>query len=119
MTTANTAEQYGKPKNRQIMGTLINNYSSLNVIRFFAAHPRGRFSRLAIIRAIDEDDGQGEIEKAMVNLADAGVLKTEIANKVHYYRLTDEEPIRGIVLKTAELDWRQWELVQVYPQENY
>jgi hypothetical protein len=113
MTTAGAISEKREPDIRQLMKTLIHNHSTLSIIRFFAAHPRGRFSRLAVVHAVDEDDGRREIERAMADLVSAGVLKTETDNQECYYRLTTEEPVRGIVLKTADLDWREWELVFV------
>ena len=111
MTTVRAIKEQERPETKHLMRALISNHSSLGLIRFFAIHPNGRFSKLAIIHAIDEDDSQREIENAMADLVLAGVLTTCTMNGVCYYRLTADEPVRGIVVKTAEMDWRQWELV--------
>ena len=118
MATARANTQAAKPEIRQLMRTLINSHATLSVIRFFSAHPRGRFSKLAVIHAIDEENGRRQVEGAMRDLVSAGVLKTETRSGECYYRLTSEEPVRGIVLKTADLDWRPWELVLVHVQDT-
>ncbi len=104
-------ETAARTGSRQLMRSLIGSHSSLAVIRFFAEHPNGRFSKLAIVHAIDETDRRRAIEDAMASLVASGVLETSLENKVSYYRLTREEPVRGIVLRTAEMDWHQWQLV--------
>jgi hypothetical protein len=111
MTTNIREEKKAMSESRNIMRSLINSHGSLAVIRFFAEHPNGRFSKLAVIHALDKTDRHRAIEEAIDDLVSNGVLKTLIANTVCYYRLTLEEPVRGIVLRTAELDWHQWQLV--------
>jgi hypothetical protein len=113
MATASATREEKKagPESRELMRSLISSHGSLAVIRFFAVHPNGRFSKLAVIHALDETDRHRTIEEALESLVGTGVLKTSLENKVRYYRLTKEEPVRGIVLKTAEMDWRQWQKV--------
>lgn len=104
-------EKQVKPESVNLMKSLIGSRSSLAVIRFFAEHPNGRFSKLAVIHALDETDRHRAIEEAMKDLISTGVLKTVWENTVCFYRLTRDEPVHGIVLRTAELDWHQWQLV--------
>jgi hypothetical protein len=111
MTTARVIKDNENPEVKHLMRSIINSHSSLGVVRFFAAHPRGRFSRLAIVHALDETDTHRDIEGAMTDLVEADVLKETTENMVCYLRLTPDDPVRGIVLKTAEMDWRQWHLV--------
>jgi hypothetical protein len=111
MMTIEVIEPKKKPEVRQLMRSLISNQSSLGVVRFFAMHPRGRFSRLAVIHAMDDSESRREIEKAIDDLIETGVLKAGTEKGVCCYRLTADEPVRGIVLKTSEMDWRQWQLV--------
>jgi hypothetical protein len=111
MTTINAIKEQHRPETRPIIKAFISNHSSLGLIRFFATHPNGRFSKLAIIHAIDEADSQREIERAVTDLVLAGVLSTCTRNGVCYYRLTLDEPVRSMIIKTMEMDWRQWELV--------
>ena len=104
-------DKKARPESRELMRSLISSHGSLAVIRFFAEHPNGRFSKLAVIHALDEIDRHRAIEEAMESLVGTGVLKTTLENMVCYFRLTKEEPVRGIVLRTAEMDWHQWQLV--------
>jgi hypothetical protein len=111
MITTRFIKEKESPEVTYLMRTLINNHSSLGIVRFFAAHPRGRFSKLAIVHAMDDTDSRKDIEKAMADLVVAGVLTTVTENRVCYFRLTHAEPVHGIVTKTADMDWRQWQLV--------
>jgi hypothetical protein len=111
MVTTAKATENRLPVTPVLMRSLLNSRSSLGVIRFFADHPQGKFSRLAIRHAVGEDCGRPEIERALTDLVGAGVLRTRKHGVVCYYRLTDAEPVRGIVLKTAGLEWRRWELI--------
>jgi hypothetical protein len=104
-------EKQARHEPGHLMRSLISSHSSLAVIRFFAEHPNGRFSKLAVIHALDEIDRHRAIEEAMEDLVSNGVLKTTLENTVRFYRLTLDEPVRGIVLRTAQLDWHQWQLV--------
>ena len=113
MTIASTIREDKRAKSEpgNLMMSLIGSRSSLAVIRFFAEHPNGRFSKLAVVHALDETDRRRAIEEAIEDLVSNGILKTLMANTVCYYQLTLDEPVRGIVLRTAKLDWHQWQLV--------
>ena len=78
----------------------------LRLIQFFGRFPNARFSRLAIIHALN--DGKVPVEKALTRLTEKEVLYTIPLNKVTLYYLTQEEPIRRFVLGLAQLDRSQW-----------
>ena len=104
-----------KNKNRSYMGQLmkkfVGNRCCLGLLRFFAIHPNGRFSHLAVVHAIDEAGSRLEVERALAQMADEGILKTVDDNSNTFYMLTKEESIRRLILNMALLDWRDWQLV--------
>ena len=61
----------------QLMKKLISNRCCLGLLRFFAAHPNGRFSKLAVVHAIDEAGSRLEVERALAQMVDEGILKNE------------------------------------------
>jgi len=79
----------------------------LRLIQFFGRFPNARFSRLAIIHALN--DGKIPVEKALKKLADKEILNVTYLNKVVLYCLTQEEPARRLVLDLAQLDRSQWQ----------
>lgn len=111
MTVIEVIKKKSRPGLGQIMKNQVSNRYCLSLLRFFMAHPNGRFSRLAIIHAIDEDGSRLGVEKALEQLVSEGILKTDTENHICYYLLTGNEPMRQLVLNMAEFDWRQWQLV--------
>jgi hypothetical protein len=103
-----------KPNTSQLLNEFISNQHCLELLRFFVVHPNGRFSKLAIIHAIDENSSKPEIEKALENLVNDGVVITNTLNNVCYYLLTQDEPTRHLVLNLAEFDWSQWQRLDHY-----
>ena len=85
--------------------------SCLGILRFFGAHPNSRFSKLAIVHAIDENGSRTRVEMALMQLIDEGIIKTDNENDGRLYFLTKDEPVRQLVLELAKLDWRQWQMV--------
>ncbi len=89
----------------------------LEIIRFFGEYPRTRFSRLAVIHALNVNGGgRFYIERALQQLVDKGVIRIS-TNNIPLYALTEDEPLRRSALALARLDWQQWQLVltQIYP----
>ncbi len=74
----------------QMVKKLINNHCCLTLLRFFVAHPNGRFSKLAIVHAIDDNHNKPEVEKSLMQMVDEGVLALKIENDVSFYMLTRE-----------------------------
>jgi hypothetical protein len=104
-----------KPKDQtylsQLMKKLIGNHCCLALLRFFVAHPNGRFSRLAITYAIDDNGSKRETEAALKQMISDGIVQKNIENDISFYRLTREEPVRQIILEMAEFGWRHWQMV--------
>jgi hypothetical protein len=95
----------------QLMKKLVCNRCCLGLLRFFAAHPNGRFSKLAVIHALDEDDNRPRIENAIEQMIEEGIIKASDEKDVTYYMLTKEEAMRKLVINVALFDWRDWQMV--------
>lgn len=111
MTIAEVAKQKYQPCLGPIMKKLISNRCCLALLRFFIAHPNGRFSKLAIVHAIDDSHSRTEIEKDLGQMVTEGILNLNIENDISFYLLTREEGVRGTILEMGEFDWRHWQLV--------
>lgn len=98
----------------QLMKELISNRYCLGLLRFFVVHPNGRFSKLAVIHALDENATRPEVETDLAKLVNYGVIVESFEKSVCYYRLTMDEPTRHLVLNLAEFDWRQWQRLDHY-----
>ena len=103
-----TQKQTGLNADLILIGLISNRYC-LGLLRFFAVHPNGRFSKLAVVHALDEQGTRGEIESALESLIDGGIVKTNEENGTRYYLLTRDGLVRHLVLGLAELDWQQWQ----------
>jgi|WetSurMetagenome_2_1015567.scaffolds.fasta_scaffold152608_3 hypothetical protein len=108
-----TRREY-KPNANQLLKELVSNRYCQGLLRFFVVHPNGRFSKLAIIHALDENGTRPEIERDLAKLEDDGVVKACVENGICYYMLTEDEPTRHLVLNLAEFDWRQWQRLDHY-----
>ncbi|OGO01169.1 MAG: hypothetical protein A2Y90_02005 [Chloroflexi bacterium RBG_13_52_12] len=95
----------------QLMKKFVSNRCCLGLLRFFAAHPDERFSKLAIVHAIDEDGSRLEVEKALAQMVEEKILKPSDENGISFYMLTKEEAMRKLVINMALFDWRDWQLV--------
>lgn len=111
MTISEATKQKDQISVCQMMKELIRNRCCLALLRFFIAHPNGRFSKLAIIHAIDDGDSKLEVETALAKMVDDGILNINIENDISFYLLTREATVRQIVLDMAEFEWRHWQLV--------
>jgi hypothetical protein len=114
VTIIEATREKNQPSPGKLMKKLISNRRCLELLRFFVAHPEGRFSRLAINYAIDISDSRPEVEDALTQLVNEGILQIVIENGISFHRLTREEPVRRLVLEMAEFDWRHWQLVLEY-----
>jgi hypothetical protein len=95
----------------QLMKKLVGNRCCLGLLRFFAAHPNGRFSKLAVIHAMDEDDNRPRIENAIEQMIEEGIIKSSDDKDITYYMLTKDEAMRKLVINVALFDWRDWQMV--------
>ncbi len=111
MTIAEITRQKVQPGLGQAVKKLIGNRCCLALMRFFVTHPNGRFSKLAVVHAIDDGNSRPEIEQDLARMVDEGVLDINIENDVSFYLLTREESARSLIQEMAEFDWRHWQLV--------
>ena len=75
---------------------------SRELILFLGKHPCARFSQLVLRSALG---GTTEIASSLHRLAGQGIIKTGDGNGVALYWLTDEEPIRSLVMGIAGMDF--------------
>lgn len=113
MTIIDVKKNKGKSRSyiEQLMKKLISNRSCLGLLRFFAAHPNSRFSKLAVIHAIDDNCTGWEMEDALSEMVKEKILDVENDCGVYFYLLTKEEALRRLVQNMAIFDWRDWQLV--------
>jgi hypothetical protein len=111
MTTIEVTKNRSESYIGQLMEKFISNRCCLGLLRFFAAHPNGRFSKLAIVHAIDEAGSRREVETALAQMVDDGILKDITENNISFYMLSKEEAIRRLVLNMTLFDWRDWQLL--------
>jgi hypothetical protein len=113
ITTEFAGQKTVRPEER-FMKKLLRDRCCLAVLRFFVTHPNSRFSKLAVIHAIDDDGGRLGVERALAYLGGEGILKMNTEDSICFYLLTGDEPIRQLVLDMANLDWRQWQMILEY-----
>jgi len=114
ITIIEVTRRQPRPSANQLMKELISNRYCLGLLRFFVVHPNGRFNKLAIVHALDEDGTRPEVERDLETLANDCVVSMSIENGTCYYQLTHDEPTRHLVLNLAEFDWRQWQRLDHY-----
>ena len=114
MAITEATRQNTHPCLGQMVKKLISNRCCLTLLRFFIAHPNGRFSKLAVVHAIDDNHHKAEVETALAQMVDEGLLTLNIENDVSFYQMTREEPMRQSILEMGEFDWRHWQLVLDY-----
>ncbi len=114
ITIVEVTKKQPRPNASQLMRELISNRYCMGLLRFFVVHPNGRFSKLAVVHALDENATRSEIEGDLEKLENQGVIKTSFENSTLYYFLTRDEPTRHLVLNLAEFDWRQWQRLDHY-----
>ena len=111
MTIVEATKQKNHSYLGQLMKKLIANRCCLALLRFFVAHPHGRFSKLAIVHTIDDEGNRPEVEKALTQMVGEGIVQTSTENDISFFRLTHDEPVRRVILEMAEFDWRHWQMV--------
>ena len=100
----------GQPTFKQLIEKDNENRHSLELLRFFSAHPNARFNRLAVIQAQNENEREFEVERALVHLINEGIVKVTIENSAKLYALTEDESKRRWVLEMIKLEWHHWQL---------
>jgi hypothetical protein len=114
ITIIEVTKKRPRPSASELMKELVSNRYCLGLLRFFVVHPNGRFSKLAVMHALDENATRPEIERDLETLVNQGVIKMSYENDNCFYLLTREEPTRHLVLNLAEFDWRQWQKLDHY-----
>src|SRR3990172_9293706 len=74
-----------------------NDYYAWQLIVFFAEHPYVRFNRLAIIHALNQDNGRRYIQIALDELIEQGIIKVSTDANMSIYSLAED--MRRLVLK--------------------
>ncbi len=87
-----TISQNGdKTKILHIDKTTAEFYYCQELLAFFRRHPRARFSRLAVVHALN--GCRSGVEGALSDLANKGILKKQIENNVTFYSMLDDKSI--------------------------
>ncbi len=95
----------------QLMKKFVRNRSYLGLLRFFASYPGGRFSKLAIFHAIDDECNRLEMSRALEEMVKGKILDVTVDNGNDYYMLAKEEVLRRLVLNMAVFERRDWQLI--------
>ena len=74
-----------------------NDYYAWQLILFFAEHPYVRFNRLAVIHALNQDNGRRFIQMALDELIEQGIIKESVEGNLPLYSLAED--MRRLVLK--------------------
>ena len=77
-----------------------NDYYAWQLILFFSEHPFVRFNRLAVVHALNQDNGRRYIQKALDELIDQGIIKASTEGNLPLYSLA--ENMRRLVLKLTK-----------------
>ena len=77
-----------------------NDYYAWQLILFFSDHPYVRFNRLAVVHALNQDNGRRYIQKALDELIDQGIIKASTEGNLPLYSLA--ENMRRLVLKLTK-----------------
>ena len=74
-----------------------NDYFAWQLILFFSEHPYVRFNRLAVVHALNPENGRRYVQKALDELIQQGVIKTSTEGNMPLYSLA--ENMRRLILK--------------------
>ena len=111
MTASGVTKNDNRSYIERMTKKFVRNHSCLGLLRFFASHPNGRFSKLAIVHAIDDECNRLEMDQALEEMVAEKILDTIRDNGNNFYALTKEEVLRRLVLNMALFEWRDWQLV--------
>src|SRR3989304_5117128 len=87
---------------RRFIKEYVDDYYAVSLLLFFAAYPFTRFSRLAIIHALP-DNNTNKIQRELEKLVDKGVVSTRVDNNTTLYCLGDDSATRKLVLRLGRL----------------
>jgi len=86
----------------QFMKEYDSDQCSLELLLFLGRHPRTRFSRLAIVHALNA--WRLDIERALRRLGERGLVKTYTENGTSFYSLTEDKSLCSPVLDLLKTD---------------
>jgi len=96
---------------RQFIGQYVNGYHCLELLRFFGGYPHAKFSELAVVHALNSDQRESYIKRALRHFVDKGVIKMSVNNNIPLYSLTEDKKLCSLASNLAELDWSRWQLM--------
>ena len=76
---------------------------------FWALHPNARFSRLAVLSAME--CSRLDVEKALTSMSNDHLVDVRCENGLTTYSLTLDENIRQMVTSLGTLDWNQSQIL--------
>ena len=95
------------------LGAFVNRYGDTRakqeLLLFWALHTHARFNRLAILCATE--CSKSEIERALGNMVQNGLVDVQCHNGSPVYSLTSDEDVQGMLALLSTLDWRQRRLL--------
>ena len=114
MTASGVIKNDNRSYIERMMKKFVRNMSCLGLLRFFASHPNSRFSKLAIVHAIDDECNRLEMDQALEEMVAEKILDIVRDNGIDYYILTEEEVLRRLVLNMALFERHDWQLLLVH-----
>ena len=98
---------------KKLLDVFLDTYGSTRakqeVILFWALHPNTKFSRLAVLSAMERS--RIEVERALTDMVKDGLLNVNSQNGLVTYSLTSNEDIRRMMALFSTLDWGQRRIV--------
>ena len=88
---------------RNFIKEYADDYCAVSLLLFFSAYPLTRFSRLAIVHALNPDNSTNHVHRALEKLVDKGVINTRVDNNTTLYWLGDNSTTRRLVLQFGKL----------------
>ena len=98
-------------KLRQFIEQYADDHYCLELLRFFGGYPHARFSELAVVHALNSNNGKLYTKRALRRLMNEKVIRTYSENNVLFYSLTEDEILVSLVSDLVKLDWYQWQLL--------
>jgi hypothetical protein len=93
----------------------VEDHYCLKLLQFFGAHPYAKFSKLAIVHALNASGERLYIEKALNYLTDRGAIIASASNSSVLYSLSNDEPLRKLALALSKLGCYQWQIILSKP----
>ena len=91
----------------QLLSEYSGNRAKKDLLVFWCRHPNAKFARSAIY--CDSGLNRLEVDKALEEMVEAGLVDTSVHNSVRLYWLTANEERRRPITELATLGWTQWQ----------